>query len=94
MLPFLGHLLLQSLARCTIRLSCLFSLSRASAFRSNSRNLCLCSLSESSASASHFSNLMQSEDLAGEATASLELLAGVGVFVGDATDDVLLEGCD
>ncbi len=37
---------------------------------------------------------MQSEDLAGEATASLELLAGVGVFVGDATDDVLLEGCD
>jgi len=60
----------------TIRLSlsCLFFLSRASAFWSNSRNLCLCSLSESSASASRFSNLLQSEDLAGEATASLKLL--------------------
>jgi hypothetical protein len=44
--------------------------------------------------------LLQSEDLAGEAhaknfkAASLKLLAGVGVFVGDATGDVLLEGCD
>jgi len=53
-------------------------------------------LSESSASefASRFSKLLQSEDLAGETTASLKLLAGVGVFVGDATGDVLLEGCD
>jgi len=44
--------------------------------------------------ASRFSKLLQSEDLAGETTASLKLLAGVGVFVGDATSDALLEGCD
>ena len=78
----------------TTRLSCLLSLSRASAFRSNSRSLSLCSLSESSASASHFSKLVQSEDLVGEARTSLKLLAGFGVFVGDVTGDVLLEGCD
>ncbi len=68
----------------TIRLSCLFSLSRASALRSISRNLCLCSLIESSNSASRFPNLLHSEDLAGEATTSLKLLAGVDVLSGNA----------
>ena len=77
----------------TIRLSCLFSLSRSSAFWSNSRNLCLCSLSESSTSASRFSKLLHSEGLGGEATASLKLLAGFVVLPGDATRDLLLEGC-
>jgi len=37
---------------------------------------------------------LQSEDLAGEATASLKLLTGVGEIVGNATGGVLLEGCD
>ena len=45
-----------------------------------------------------FPKLLQSQDgassLAGEQTASLKLLAGVDVFVGDATGDVLLESCD
>jgi len=50
-------------------------------------------LSESSTSASHFSNLLHLEDLAGEAIASLKLLAGVGVRVVVKTGDVLLEGC-
>ena len=36
--------------------------------------------------------MVQSEDLAGEATASLTL-ADVGVCVGDASGDVLLESC-
>jgi len=51
-------------------------------------------MSERSTSTSRFSKLLQSEDLAGEATASLKLLAGVGEFVGNATGGVLLEGCD
>ena len=67
-------------------------MSRASVFRFYSRNLSLCSLSESSASASRFSKLVQSEDLVGEATTFLKLLAGVGVFVGNATCDMLLGG--
>ena len=61
------------------------------------RELYFCPLSQSSTPA-RIPKLLQSEDGAGslarELTASLKLLAGVAVFAGDATGDLLLDGCE